>query len=648
MIALFLALALSAPLTIEDYATMPSVSEPQFSPDGRRIAYVLTRADLERSVYDSDVWLIGADGTDNRQLTRGPETDNSPRWSPDGKRIAFLSDREGRTAIYILDVAGGEAAKLTSEPTPIRSFDWSPDGRSIAFLRLDEISAEVERKIRERDDARVVGENSRHVHLYTIDVDSRAVRRLTRGDFSIFRFSWSPDGKTLAFDHGPGTGLDHLYRTDIDLVSASGGERRPLVRRPGLDRGPVFSPDGKSVAFTSCGGVHDWVCEHLLTTVSISDGTIRTIGGEYGRIPDHWLWSPDSKTIWFDGPLDSTSQIFRVASDGSRFTNVSNVRGAISDLAVVGSRAAFIYESLTEPPELHVSELARFAPRRLTHHAADFRNHTLGETRLIRWKNPKDGVEIEGFLTLPIDYVPGRRVPLLTFVHGGPASRFSQEFLGYLSYIYPAHVFAARGFAVLRPNPRGTGGYGISFRRANLSGWAEMPWLDITAGIDALIEQGIADPDRLGLMGWSYGGYMTAWAIGHGGERFQAISVGAPVVDLLSFHGTADIRDFIPGYFEGRRFDVWRAQSPLWHLKKIDAPVLIQHGEADERVPLSQGTMLYRILQELGVDVTMVVYPRTPHTPREPKLRIDVMRRNVEFFDREINAGTAPRSSPDR
>jgi dipeptidyl aminopeptidase/acylaminoacyl peptidase len=197
--------------------------------------------------------------------------------------------------------------------------------------------------------------------------------------------------------------------------------------------------------------------------------------------------------------------------------------------------------------------------------------------------------------------------------------------------VYAPHVMAAKGFAVLRPNPRGTGGYGRAFRVANAKDWGGLDWIDINAGIDRVIADGIADPQRLGLMGWSYGGFMASWALGHS-DRFRAVSVGAPVVDLLSFHGTTDIRAFIPSYFEGMPLELLRAHSPIWHLKKTKAKVLIQHGDADDRVPLSQGTMLYRQLDELGVDVTMVVYPRQPHVPREPKLRIDVARRNVEFF----------------
>jgi dipeptidyl aminopeptidase/acylaminoacyl peptidase len=450
-------------------------------------------------------------------------------------------------------------------------------------------------------------------------------------------------------------------------VPIAGGEPRPLVRRTGIDRTPVFSPDGKSVAFISGGGVFDWLRESALHVASIADRRTHLISAAYGRSPGSFFWSNDSRRIYFEGAWNTSAQLFRVNADGTAFANLSNVDGVI-DAATVDARhgvAAFTFESLTEPPELYVSPLARFTPRRVTNINAAYRGRALGETRLIRWKNPKDGLDIEGLLTLPVDYVPGKRYPLLTFAHGGPASHFDQAFLGYLPFIYPVQVFAANGFVVLRPNPRGSGGYGDKFRAANRNDWGGLDWLDINAGIDKLIADGIADPQRMGFMGWSYGGFMAAWAAGHS-DRFRAISIGAPVVDLLSFHGTSDIRDFIPNYFlpapavppetpeaqatsdasvlEQMRhaplsLDLLREHSPLWHLKPTRAAILIQHAEGDERVPLSQGTMLYRMLDELGANVTMVTYPRTPaHTPREPKLRIDAGRRNVDFMKRYVLA----------
>lgn len=613
---MFLApLLLAATLTIQDYSTMPQPSSPRWSPDGTRIAYVLTKANLEKSTYEPAVRVVGADGANDFELARG----NQPRWSPDGKQLAFVRDAE----IYIADLRGGEARKLRGEPTAVRDIEWSPDGKSIAFVRLDEVSAERQKAIREKEDMYAEGETRRFAHLHLADVESGSERRLTSGDWSIFGFSWSPDGKRIVFDRGPGAGLDDFYKTDLYTIDVADGAMKPLVVRPGLDRAPRFSPDGKWVAFLSAGGVHEWLTEHELTVVPASGGEPRLVAREYNRTPESYEWDRD--TLWFDGPLNSTAQIFRVNRDGSGFTNVTNREGVASDVDVLNGRTVYVWQSLTTPPEVYTDR----GP--LTHHNDRYKDVEIGETRVLRWKNPKDGLEIEGLLTLPVGYKKGTRVPLVTFAHGGPASQFNQAFLGYLGTLYAPQAFAAKGFAVLRPNPRGTGGYGLAFRRANASDWGGMDWLDINAGIDRVIADGIADPNRLGLMGWSYGGYIASWAIGHS-DRFKAISVGAPVVDLLSFHGTTDIRDFIPHYFRNAPLDVLRAHSPLWNLKKTSARVLIQHGEEDDRVPTTQGVMLYRALQELGVDVKLVLYPRSGHVPREPKERIDVAKRNLELF----------------
>lgn len=621
-----LALILAATLSIEDYATLPQLSAPRLSPDGKRVAYVVTRADLARSAYDSDVWLVNADGSRNVQLTRAGGSDGSPRWSPDGTQVAFLSDRVGTSQVFVISSDFGEARQVTSEPSAVRELAWAPDGKSIAFTRPEEVTAEEKKRTTDKDDARVVGQGKKHVHLHLADVESGKVRRLTSGDFSVLFPSWSPDGKAIAFARTPGIGLDDYYRSDLWTVTiAAEPVLTPLVARAGFDALPSWSPDGKSIAFVSAGGRDEWMVDHRLFVVPAGGGVPRDLGRATARA-ERLVWSADSRTLWFEAPRGSTTQLNRINADGTASTVVTDVDGMVEEIDVRGDRTAWIQQSLTEPPELYVNG------QRVTSHNAAYRDRTLGETRILRWKNPQDGLEIEGLLTLPVSYKPGTRVPLLTFVHGGPASRFNRGYLGYLGSVYAPQVMAANGFAVLRPNPRGTGGYSESFLRANFYDWGGMDWLDINAGIDRVIADGVADPSRLGMMGWSYGGYMAAWAVGHS-DRFRAISIGAPVVDLLSQHGTADTRDFLPAYF-GRPFDpdLLRARSPMHTLKKTAAKVLIQHGEADDRVPPTQGTMLYRALDELGVDVQMVTYPRTPHTAREPKLRMDVMRRNVDFF----------------
>ena len=608
---------LATALTIPEIATMPFISSPAISPDAKRIVYVASRADMDRKAYDSDLWLVGVDGSNDMQLTRSNSANFHPRWSPDGSRIAFLSDRDGgRNAIWIINAASGEPERLTNDKGAVSDFEFAPDGKTIAYTMRDAAN--------DKEDVRVVGEDLRPSRLYLLEVATRATTRLTSGNDSYTNLSWSPDGSQIAVQREAVARIQDFQNSDIALVSRS-GDVRMLVTTPGSDRDPVFSPDGKSIAFLSTGGVADWLREEQIYTVPVSGGKPRLFAPDYNRTPEQMRWA-DAGTLWFSGPTGTTAQIFRGPQQ------FSSIDGVISGLDVRGGAAAFVMQSVTEPPEIFVSSTSSFEPRRLTHHNDALRNRELGETNLIRWKNPKDGMEIEGLLTLPLGYQPGKKCPLLVFVHGGPASHHDQSFIGYLGYLYPTHVLAYNGFAVLRPNPRGTGGYGQKFREANRNDWGGMDWMDINAGIDKLLADGIADPDRLGLMGWSYGGFMAAWAEGHS-DRLKAISIGAPVVDLLSFHGTTDIRAFLPSYFRGeKRLELLRQRSPLWNLKPSSTKVLIQHDDGDDRVPLSQGTMLYRALQEIGVDVTMVIYHSPGHTPQVPQERIDVMRRNVVFF----------------
>jgi dipeptidyl aminopeptidase/acylaminoacyl peptidase len=606
---MFLAAAvLASTLSIEDYATMPTLASPRFSPDGKRIAYVLTHADLVKSTYDSDVWAIDSDGTRDAEVEHGTH----PRWSPDGKTLACLYEN----AIWT------DGKKLTEEAGPIHDFEYAPDGKSIAFIETDPAIKH------ERDDVHVVGADIRQSHLYLIDLATRAVRRLTQGNFSINSMSWTPDGKTLVVESLPRVDLDSLYHTDLYTLDVTSAAMTPLVVRPGANRAPKVSPDGQHVAFISMGGIHDWLREQRLWVIDLETRAMHLASRGYDGSPEsvHWL---DANTLVFDGAGGTTTQIFYAGRIAGATQKQTHFAGVVADIDVHDGRIAYIYQSLTEPPELHLHE------QQLTHHNDAYREKRRPETRVIHWKNPKDGWEIEGLLTLPLDYKPGQRVPLLTFVHGGPASRHDQQFLGYLASLYVPDVLAEHGFAILRPNPRGTGSYGEKFRQGNRNGWVDGAWQDINAGIDKLISDGIADPSRLGLMGWSYGGFIAAWAAGHS-TRLKAISIGAPVTDLLSFHGTSDIRDFIPSYFPGMDLDTLRAQSPMWHLKKTRAHILIEHGESDERVPTTQGTMLYRRLQELGVDVEMVTYPRSHHVPSEPRQRMDVATRNVEFFTRWV------------
>jgi dipeptidyl aminopeptidase/acylaminoacyl peptidase len=300
------------------------------------------------------------------------------------------------------------------------------------------------------------------------------------------------------------------------------------------------------------------------------------------------------------------------------------------------TKFGFAWETMTKAPEAYVSAVEPFKPVAVSRVNAGLPDAPLGRTEVIRWKSA-DGLAVEGLLTYPAGFKKGKRYPLLLVVHGGPMGVFTQSYLGSAGH-YPLAAFASKGYAVLRANVRGSSGYGKKFRHANYNDWGGGDFKDLMAGVDHVIGLGVADPKRLGVMGWSYGGYMTSWIITQT-KRFKAASVGAGVTNLMSFTGTADIPSFLPDYFGGEfwdKFDTYRPHSPMFHVKGVKTPTLIQHGERDERVPLGQGKELYNALKRQGCTTKMVVYPRSPHGLQEPRLLLDCMKRNLEWFERYV------------
>jgi len=311
-----------------------------------------------------------------------------------------------------------------------------------------------------------------------------------------------------------------------------------------------------------------------------------------------------------------------------------------------GTALGFVVQDVDRAPEPYASRLGPvLAPHKLATVQPAFAA-PLGRSEPLTWKSP-DGRSIEGILTYPVDHRPGTKVPLLLVIHGGPAGVFSRTFIGAPSP-YPLAAFAAHGYAVLRANPRGSSGYGKAFRVANRADWGGGDYQDLMSGVDRVVAMGVADPERLGVMGWSYGGFMTSWVVTQT-KRFKAASAGAAVTNLMSFTGVTDIPGFVPDYFGGEywdTFDAWRAHSALFAVKGVTTPTLIQHGDADDRVPISQGYEFYNALKRQGVTTRMTVYPRQPHSFTEPKMTLDAARANLEWFDRFILGRTPAPSTP--
>ena len=343
------------------------------------------------------------------------------------------------------------------------------------------------------------------------------------------------------------------------------------------------------------------------------------------------MWAEANKTL---------NSIYQLSIDGKSITEWNKGSKEMIGAASINSTGTYLSFTLQNPsqlPEAYISPLNNFLPIKVTNLNAGYTGKALPKTEVVKWKGA-DGLEIEGLLTYPVNYKPGQKVPFILNVHGGPAGVFQQTCVAANQGSYPIAAFAEMGYAVLRPNPRGSSGYGTEFRTANRSDWGGKDFQDLMAGVDYIIKMGVADSTKMGVMGWSYGGFMSSWIVGHT-DRFKVASIGAPVVDLAHQNLTDDIEGFLPSYFKSNPWDDWSkydAHSPLRFIQNVKTPVMLQHGEADLRVPFSNSVMFYNALRRRNVPVRLLALPRQPHGPTEPRMILKVMQTNVEWFEKYI------------
>lgn len=619
------------------------------SPDASRVAFVVSEAVMEgeKSEWLSQIHVAASDGSSSAQLTRGDKSATSPQWSPDGQSIAFLSARGGSTAnVFTIRVSGGEAEQITSEKAAISLVRWAPDGKSLAFVMPEPKSEEEEAAAKEKRDMRVIDENPKLAGLYVVPIargadGKRKVTRLTTGAVHVTAIDWAPDSTAIAFAHQKTPKV--FEQNDISIVRVAGGPSRPLVATPASELTPLFSPDGQAIAYVLGDDPPTWAGTAWLRVVPSAGGASRALAKTFDEQPDLMGWSPDGRSVYASETHGTIGRISRVPADGAApaLLGREDINVATPSMNRTGTAVGFAHAWSDKAPEPYVARLDTFEPKQVARAQVipPAAEAPVGQTDVLKWKST-DGMEVEGLITYPMGYDKGRRVPLVVIVHGGPAGVFTRAFVG-MPGPYPIPAFAERGYAVLRVNPRGSSGYGRTFRYANSKDWGGGDYRDIMSGVDRVIAMGVADPDRLGIMGWSYGGFMTSWVITQT-KRFKAASVGAGVTNLMSFTGTADIPGFVPDYFGGEYWDVldrWRAHSAMFNIKGVTTPTLIQHGEADVRVPVSQGYELYNALVRQNVPTKMIVYPRQPHGFTEPKMTKDAMERNLEWFDRWVLGG---------
>ena len=628
-----------------------TVGPVRVSPDGRRVAYGVTDAVMtaDKSEMLTQLWVADADGSNAFQLTHADKSSTNPQWSPDGQWLAFTSTRkDNKNNLFLLRMSGGEAEPLTEVKTAVGNFAFSPDGNWIAFTMRDAPSDDEDKLNKGRADYRWVDENVKMSRLYVIPVrkgadGKREPRKLT-GDAAYTvdgDFDWSPDGKWIAFSHTRTSKANDWPSADVSAVEVATAKVTPLASTTAAENSPRFSPDGKWIALLISDNPPRWAQSGSIHVIPSTGGTPKALAASHDGQPGLGGWSADGKRILFSEARGTGTQLYALDVASNKISEVGDSRQVLGGVNVNSTRTmiGFTAQASDRAPEAYVSRVDTFAPVQVSKVNADLPKLALGRTEVIKWKSA-DGKEVEGLLTYPVNYQPGKRVPLILNVHGGPAGVFQQTFIAGRG-AYPLASFASKGYAILRPNPRGSSGYGTEFRRANIKDWGFGDYQDLMTGVDKVIEMGVADPERLGVMGWSYGGFMTSWIVTQS-KRFKAASAGAPVTNLMSFTGTADIPGFIPDYFGGQPWEImetYSKHSPMFNVKGVTTPTMIQHGEADDRVPVSQGYEFYNALRAQNVPTRMIVLPRQPHGPNEPKMLLKVMQTNLEWFDKYIGDG---------
>jgi dipeptidyl aminopeptidase/acylaminoacyl peptidase len=657
VLALFIAVAALgqtkwAPETIMQ---VKAVSNVRVSPDGLRVAFTVGEAVMteESSETLRQIWLAKSDGSESVPLTFGEKSSTDPRWLPDSSGLVFNSKRSGTSQLYLLRLRGGEAEPLTSGKLEVQTFAISPDGQQIAFTASD-VKEDEEKRAKAKEDYRWIDEDLSPKRLYVVPIQKaangkREPRKLVAGNFNVgvadnaTNIDWSPDGKWIVFDRTKSPRANDWPTADVAMVNVDSGEIRNLAATPAAEMAPHFSPDGKWVAIQVSDNPPTWGGVTRVQLLNVNTGEKKEIPSTPDANADIVGFSNDGKQIWVGETRGTTDRLYAIDVASNRIADVNSLGEVFTEANLNRTTTYFglSVQAPDRPPEAFVTRTDHFAPVQVSHVNETIAKLPMPKTEVVRWK-AKDGLDIEGLLTYPLNYTSGKRVPLLLVIHGGPSGVFRQTFVGNYSP-FPVAVFASNGYAVLRANPRGSSGYGQKFRYANYRDWGGGDYNDLMSGVDTVIARGIADPDRLGVMGWSYGGFMTSWVITHT-NRFKAATVGAGVTDLLSFTGTSDIPAFLPDYFGGpfwETFDLWKEHSPIVYVKQVRTPTLIEHGEADERVPISQGYELYNALKTQGVPVRMIVFPRQHHGLSEPKMRLQAMKANIEWFDRWLG-GTKP------
>ncbi|MBW3633067.1 MAG: S9 family peptidase [Chloroflexi bacterium] len=632
-------------LTPEELADRIVPADPRISPDGSRVVFVAATASKAAEKRTRSLWVVNS-GLAPRQLTAGTADDCDPRWSPDGSRILFRSDRlkpgSDEYRLFLLSFSGGEGLPLGELNGELSQPAWSPDGQRVAVLRKDPESTEVAARKKERDDAFVVEEHPRFTRLWLIEVESGHARCLTTGEREVRYFGWAPDGQSLvtvttdAIEYDATLGPGNLWQ-----VSTEGSLPRQVAQFRTTPSSPVVVELGKGpVVAVSANGHREQPGDSVWTVPLAGGEPVNVLPEPYGNVEEITSWAGAPGCVAARIIERTHGRLYAINLGNGRMTPMTPPalfdRGTLLDSVSFsgdGGRLACIWSDATTPEEVFLGEV-RGDVSSVSSFGAHFHGR-LQPAEHVTWTSD-DGVEIEGLLTYPAGFQRGTRYPLVVEVHGGPSWQWQDRVM--LDWHDWAQMLASRGYAVLMPNPRGSTGYGHEFQRLLQDDVGGGESRDLVTGAMAMVERGIADQEKLGIAGWSWGGYLTAWTITQT-AIFRAAVMGAGLANMISDHGQGDIPSANLLYYPGQPYEhlehYWRS-SPIRYVSAVRTPTLILHGDEDARVHPAQGMEFFRALKVLGVPVRFVRYPREKHGIEERAHQIDLMNRIIDWLDRYL------------
>jgi dipeptidyl aminopeptidase/acylaminoacyl peptidase len=631
-----------------DLMKIGGVAAPRISGDGSRVAYTVSEVKMEKDKEwktVTQVWVVPTAGGKAMQYTRGDKSSTAPEWSPDGHMLGFLSDREkdGERQVWMMMADGGEAWVVTAHKGGVSGFRWSPDGKQLLLSATDQPSKDDEDRKKVKDDTILMDRDLKMTHLWLWNIETKDDKRLTEGNFTVSDPQWAPDGSRITYAVRPSPKADDGSLSDVWIMTLANGEKKRLEENIGSSDTARWSPDGKWIAYTGSPDAGGGVATTFLYLIPAGGGTPKEVTTKFDLSVGTPVWSRDGKSIYFSTNVLEAIEVYSANLATGEVKQLSR-RGGSTGITEISRDGKLVgtMSSTNQPVELYAANADFSTLKTLTDHNAWLNGYALAETEIVKWTS-KDGTAVEGLLTKPVDYEAGKKVPLLLNPHGGPTGASLNSFSG------TVQVLAANGFAVLQPNFRGSTGKGLVFAQANKNTWGKGDYEDCMTGVDAMIRNGLADPDRLGAFGWSYGGYMTFWILTQT-DRFKAVSPGAAISNIYSMYSQNDIQRYLRWFYSDKSpweaTDLYWDRSPMKYVKNVKTPTMIMHGQVDTRVPIAQAQEFYMALKEMKVPVEFVVYPRENHGFTEPRHQMDRVRRYVWFFSKYLGAPLATEPAP--